>query len=415
MLNRRNLFAATAAASVVGSTMTGRKAASRLPTNDIEPRGTDRRLERLPRLDLESQEDFLTGFRAFVNTDLTVAATKRAFKILKENGFTPRDDVPLKQALELLADDPIIGTRFRTWTSTQQMMWRNLMDEFHGNAEAYFAEMEAVDNSGPGTLELNPDMEIPNYARYEIHVQPGGYVGDPFAGHVYHYGTNNFYTDTNNQDEMHISMANAVPRPPSDGKVRRILDLGCGVGQLTVALKERFPEAEVWGIDVGGPMVRFSHMRAVDLGVDVNFAQRLAEDTKFPDGHFDIVTSYILHHEIPEETSKQVTEEAYRVLRPGGVFYPIDFYTGLFPQDKSPWGKVRWWWTYRWNQEVWYPEYARFDFPAAMRATGFEVNEKGPPAWARVSGVDDTDVEVDGMGNGGRQRYGRNLLGVKPV
>jgi SAM-dependent methyltransferase len=63
-------------------------------------------------------------------------------------------------------------------------------------------------------------------------------------------------------------------------------------------------------------------------GRAVNFAQRLAEDTGFPDGHFDIVASYILHHELPLHVSQQVIKESYRISRPGGVFYPVDSIPG---------------------------------------------------------------------------------------
>ena len=56
--------------------------------------------------------------------------------------------------------------------------------------------------------------------------------------------------------------------------------------------------------------------------------QRLAENTGFPDDHFDIVTSYIIHHELPKDISKKVFDEAYRITRPGGYFYPIDFRSG---------------------------------------------------------------------------------------
>ena len=128
----------------------------------------------------------------------------------------------------------------------------------------------------------------------------------------------------NTQDEAHItiSKANEIPK---DGKVERILDIGCSIGQSAVALKERFPDAEVWGIDVGAPMVRFAHKRAVDLGQEVHFAQRLAEDTKFPDGHFDVVNAFILFHEVPLEAQAEILKEVFRVLRPGGIFNVFDF------------------------------------------------------------------------------------------
>jgi ubiquinone/menaquinone biosynthesis C-methylase UbiE len=192
---------------------------------------------------------------------------------------------------------------------------------------------------------------------------------------MYHYGTNNFYTGgrgENEQDQIHISTAERMPLP-EDGKVKRILVQGCGPGQLTVALKERFPEAEVWGIDVGGPLVRYGHMRAVELGVDVNFAQRLAEDTKFPDEHFDIVTSFIIHHELPADKTREVFREAHRVTRKGGYFYPIDFRTR--PQNNPAYAQYRTWWDHRWNTEVWSREFRSINLEDELVNAGFKLKE----------------------------------------
>ncbi len=117
------------------------------------------------------------------------------------------------------------------------------------------------------------------------------------------------------------------------------------------------------------------------MGIDVNLAQRLAEDTKFEDGYFDIVTSYILYHETPANISEQSVKEAHRILRPGGVFFPIDFYTGSNEVTKRADLKFRRWWDHRWNEEVWFQEYDTFDMLGAIREAGFEVDENGPPAW----------------------------------
>jgi ubiquinone/menaquinone biosynthesis C-methylase UbiE len=378
LLDRRSLFAATAAVgSFVGAAFGSRKANAAthtsinlVPKGDIEPRGSKGRLERLPTLDLESKHDFVTGFRKF-HGRFNKVANDRIEKILEENGLDPKAELTMEETLKLIEHDPIVGTSGRTWLSNQQVTWKILQDHFHDNSETYIAEMEAADNAGPGTLELNPDMELPKYTKHEIHIQPGGYVGDEFAGHIYHYGTNSFYVGAigdNEQDQIHIGTANRLPLP-EDGKVMRILDMGCGTGQLTVALKERFPDAEVWGIDAGGPMVRYSHMRARDLGVDVNFAQRLVEDTKFEDGYFDIVTSYIINHELTQDASRAMIAEAYRITRPGGYFYPIDFRSG---GDKGrAYGQYRRWWDHRWNTEVWSREFHTLDFEGEIEKAGF--------------------------------------------
>jgi len=390
MFNRRTVVGAAAATTAfVKAAFTGRKAEAALPKDvDIAPRGKIGRLERLPTLDLESREHFLTGFRTWVNGDLRRAADSRMQTVLKEKGLDPDGDtLTIEQVVTTAGPDPLVGLFTRSWLSTQRMMWDGISKVFHRDADKYVAEMEAADKMGPGKLELNPGMKLPVYATHEIHIQPGGYVGDAFAGHVYHYGTNDFYMGRNNQDEMHAGHAASVP-VPKDGKVRRILDLGCSSGQLAMALKRRFPDAEVWGVDVGGPMVRYAHMRAVDQDVDVNFRQALAEDTKFPAGHFDLVTSYLLHHEVTADVSKQIFSEINRVLRPGGLYYPLDLSSRRPRPKENAWYKYNRWWNHRWNGEVWMLEYDRLDFDGEMRAAGLDVgNAPGSGAFGGGANV----------------------------
>ena len=385
MIGRRNLFSTAAATSAaIGSFFAGRgveaKTVASKVVGDVDLRGDTGRLERFGTLDLESQQDFVTGFRTFHNKSMNKVAAKRFQSLMVAKGMDPKAMVTYDQMLAIAEPDPIINLSAKTWLADQQVTWKTLQDYFYANADMYLSEMEAADKSGPGSLELNPDMMIPEYTKHEIHIQPGGYVGDPFAGHMYHYGTNSFYIGAighNEQDEIHKGTVANFPLP-EDGKVKRILDMGCGVGQMTVALKERFPDAEVWGLDIGGPMVRYGHMRARKLGVNVNFVQRLAEDTKFPDGFFDLTTSYIIHHELTQVATRAVIAEAHRITRSGGVYYPVDFNSG--GTTGPAYGVYRRWWDHRWNNEVWSREYHSLDFSAEIAKGGFTHNTKTPAA-----------------------------------
>jgi len=368
-INRRKLLESTVAGGA--ALLAGMKAHAKF-AGDVELRGQIGRLERLPTRDLESMEDFRTSLRSFANGDLNNAAARRAEQIFRAAGLNPDEKVSTEDAVRLLEADPIIMNQAHTWITNQLAMWRDTRDTFYADADRYLSEMAAADKSGPGTLELNPKMHIPPYTAHEIHNQPGGYVGEAFAGHLYHYGTNNLYIHNNDQDARHAATVAAVP-VPEHGKVRRILDLGCSVGQTGVALKERFPEAEVWSIDVGGPMVRYGHMRAVDLGVDVNFAQRLAEDTKFNDNHFDIVVANILFHEVSPDATPKIIKEVARVLAPGGVFFPNE---PVFGQPRPPdtaWSRFRGWWNDQWNSEVWFIAYSDYDYAANFKREGLTV------------------------------------------
>lgn len=376
MPDRRTVFQTAAAVGGALATFAGgRTAEAKLPkAADVEPRGTDRRLERLPQLDVESREDFLTRFRIWVNGDVRRAAAKRGDQIMEAKGLDPRADITYEEAVEHIGDDHIVGLSGRAWISAQQLMWKNLQDCFYENADAYLAEMEAADNRGPSKLELNPDMHIPKYCKHEIHMQPGGYVGDPLGGYIYHYGTNNFWEGRNSQDEMDKELADGIPIP-ADGKVKRILHMGCSAGQLTLRLKERFPDAEVWGVDVGGPMVRYAHMRAVDLGIEANFRQALAEDTGFPDGHFDLVTSFLLFHEVSSEGADAIIKEGHRLLRPGGVFYSRDQRDWEKLPPTTAFQKYQSFWINRWNHEVWQREHRNNDYPKMLSDAGFEIGQ----------------------------------------
>ena len=392
MIRRRELFGAAAASVALVKSMQGSiaqaaegVAKAKSPAQAAEamdklakagPRGADGRLVRLATLDLESQQDFTLALRLLHSKQIRAASTTAFERVLEAEGIDPTTPLTVEQVRALIEKDPAINIAQKTWLANQQITWKTLQDHFHGNYDYYMTELEAGDKAGPGALVMSPKMEIPDYLRHEIHIQPGGYVADPFGGYVYHYGTNSFYISVmghNEQDQIHKAVVGRLPLPP-DGKVKRILDMGCGIGQYTVALKERFPDAEVWGIDVGGPMVRYAHMRASKLGNGANFAQKIAEDTGFPDGHFDIVTSYIMHHEVRAQKTLEIIDEAKRVTRAGGIYYPIDFNSGgLKSPGRSMYGR---WIDHRWNNEVWSLEYHSVPFSDEIAKRGFTAAAK---------------------------------------
>ncbi len=380
MIGRRELFGAAAATLALAKTLSGdvAKAASPAQAADaiqklaaLGPRGADGRLLRLATLDLESQLDFTLGFRLLHSRQIRAASVNAFERVLEAEGIDPTTPLSADEVRVLAEKDPAINLANKTWLANQQVTWKTLQDHFHGSSDYYLSELESGDKAGPGALVLAPTMDIPAYARHEIHIQPGGYVGDPFGGYVYHYGTNSFYISVlghNEQDQIHKGVVSRLP-VPADGKVRRILDMGCGIGQYTAALKERFPDAEVWGLDIGAPMVRYAHMRAARLGIGANFAQKLAEDTGFPDGHFDLVTSYIMHHEVPAVKTLAIIDEARRLTRAGGIYYPLDFNTGgVKAPGRSMYGR---WMDHRWNNEVWSMEYHSVPFSDEIGRRGF--------------------------------------------
>lgn len=357
-------------------------------TSTTAPRGKIGRLTRLPRLDGESYQQFATALRTWINTDLRAAAADAADDQLRATGVDADalDDASLAAVLEA---HPRVAMRSRCSVSCQQMTWAHMRAELALDEEDRRAELKAFDRLEPGSVTLDTTLDVPDYARHEVHLQPGGYVGDVLGGYLFHYGTNNFYHGQNDQDQFHVSVAERIE--PPDGRLERIVDLGCGVGQLTVTLKERFPRTEVHGLDVGAPMVRYAHRRAVELGADVHFRQALANSTQFADGSVDLVSAYILFHEVPADIAREIVAEVYRILRPGGVFEVFDFPTPL--TASSPYHRYAIWIDHHFNNEPWSMEFMQNDFTATLESVGFVADCAGQQMWGvhRYRGVKPSD------------------------
>ncbi|MEO0574822.1 MAG: class I SAM-dependent methyltransferase [Pseudomonadota bacterium] len=256
----------------------------------------------------------------------------------------------------------------RVMRSQQQLTWQGLFDAYGADREQWIKALDDAQTRNPERLHIDPDFHVPESACQDIHLQAGGYCRDDLAGYVFLHGTRVFYQGGNENDELHHGYAYGF-EPPVDKPVKKILDLGCSIGQCTTALKARFPEAEVWGIDVGLPLLRYAHKRATDLDVEVHFQQALAEDLPHEDGSVDIVFAYILFHEVPQHTFELIVKEALRVLRPGGQFIAIDAPNGHeLPAPNRMWLAF----DARYNCEPYSPAFVATDFAALVADCGFE-------------------------------------------
>jgi ubiquinone/menaquinone biosynthesis C-methylase UbiE len=290
---------------------------------DRKPIGT---LPAATERDDEAYLDFVEGLRLFDSQQLDPALRQRATQALDEYARQTGHHVrSVDEAHAALDGLPIVKSKWRVRRTSQEMFWNGIAETYKKRERELLAELDTADRSGPGSVQWDPNFRLPEYySKVEFHIQPGGYHANPLAGYIYHYGTKVFFQGANDNDEFHRNMVFGLPLP-ADGRVSRVLDLATSVGQSATALKERFPTAEVWGIDAGAPMVRYAHKRAVDMGLDVHFAQRMAENMGFPDNHFDLVFAHILFHEVPVSIARQIIADVHRSLRPGGLFIIVDF------------------------------------------------------------------------------------------
>jgi ubiquinone/menaquinone biosynthesis C-methylase UbiE len=109
--------------------------------------------------------------------------------------------------------------------------------------------------------------------------------------------------DAMTSPERMVAFEAALEHVP--GEPRSIVDLGTGTGDGAVAMAERWPGAEVVGIDVSREMLEEARRKAPQLRFEVGDASRL----EVPDGAFDLVA---MNNMIP------FVAELARITQPGG-------------------------------------------------------------------------------------------------
>jgi len=102
-----------------------------------------------------------------------------------------------------------------------------------------------------------------------------------------------------------------------------VLDAGCGTGEITVRLAERYPRVRVLGVEILTEHLERGQERAtaMDLGERVRFEERSVYALELPSASFDLVVCRHVLHAIPD--ARRVLGELVRVVRPGGWLHVL--------------------------------------------------------------------------------------------
>jgi len=129
------------------------------------------------------------------------------------------------------------------------------------------------------------------------------------------------------QRRVHALIVTALDAEPGSS----VLDIGCGSGQLAIAVARTAPEATVTGVDSWGPTWPYSRQQCEDNARLEGVADRVRFDAgsgaalPFAPATFDAVVSCMTLHEVADANPRsRAVVEALRVLRPGGRFVFVD-------------------------------------------------------------------------------------------
>ena len=322
---------------------------------------------------------FVSGIRSFILNDLAgdlrTAYDKRAAPAFaRDTGRAPETSNEAHQALR---GDPAFNIYSAMRVQAQKMVWQAAGSVVARDMERMEAQAARFENA-PGSVELNPDMEIPrNVDAIEVHLMPGSYTrgGQSLeAGAVYDQGLAVFSMGLMgaNLDDIGLSMAAYVSGKFPDFKPERILDTGCTIGHNTLPWKQTYPDAQVEAIDAAAGGLKYASARAKMQGQEVHFKQMSADALDFENESFDLVFSSMFLHELSKKTRAEAFNEAYRVLKPGGLLLHME----LPPNDQmNAFDGFYLDWDSWYNSEPFYKGYRDEDPEQLCQSGGFGADD----------------------------------------
>lgn len=174
----------------------------------------------------------------------------------------------------------------------------------------------------------NPQLTYPDYYCCSFHAYEKGNLSwdaalevevAAYAVHATIWQDAGKSGDLRLRSSYHNILTSQIAKQPQD-----ILDVGCTVGLSTFALQAVYPQAKITGLDLSPYFLAVAHYNSQQRNADINWVHAAAETTGLPDASYDLVSIFLVCHELPQSATRQIFGEARRLLRPGGHLAIMD-------------------------------------------------------------------------------------------
>jgi len=357
-----------------------------------------------PTHDEHARQAFVAALRKHLMVDMArrmrgLYDTQVAPAVAERTGHAPCDAREVRRAM-------LEVPYFQAWSalrySAQELTWWSVQPQVERALPALRDTCRSLAERRPagGTLRLDPSTPIPKeVTSLDIHLMPGCFhtefaAHDVAQGAVYTLGTAVFGGALKLRTRgggVAASIAHWLRLTRPGFAPRRILDLGCTTGANTLPYLDVFPQAELHGVDIGAPLLRYAHARAEMLGRTVHYSQQNAESLDFADGSVDLVVSSFFLHEQSVRSTQRILREAHRVLRPGGLMVHMELPPAC---ETDAYYSFYLDWDAYYNNEPHYAAFRALDLRQAVCDAGFDgagCFQTRIPNWGTVSEQEFTD------------------------
>jgi ubiquinone/menaquinone biosynthesis C-methylase UbiE len=219
----------------------------------------------------------------------------------------------------------------------------------------------------------NPQLEYPDYYLTSFHAYEQGNMSwdaamevevAAYSVHAKIFAETGTTGDTQLRQSYHDLITQTLPHPP-----QTIVDIGCSVGMSTFAMQAIYPAAHLTGVDLSPYFLTVANYRAQQQQAQqIDWVHAAGESTGLPAASYDLVSLFLICHELPQTATRQIFQEAKRLLKPGGHIAIMD----MNPKSEIYSQMAPYILTLLKSTEPYLDEYFTLDIAAALVSAGFQ-------------------------------------------